>query len=56
HTSGNKKAEQDASKDAEGKLSEIKTIGSKSGDKVVEELLRLVTEVKPEVPQQRVSG
>ena len=55
HSSGNKKAEDDANKDAEKKLDEIKGIGSKSGDKVVEELLRLVTEVKPEAPQ-RVSG
>ena len=55
HTSGNKKAEEDANKDADNKLKEIKGIGSKSGDKVVEDLLKLVTEVKPQVPQ-RVGG
>ena len=30
----------------------IKSAGSKGGDKVVEELLRVVMEVKPEVPDR----
>ncbi|MCJ1373979.1 H(+)-transporting V1 sector ATPase subunit G [Loxospora ochrophaea] len=52
HTSGNKRAEADASKDAEGQLSTIKDAGSKSGSKVVDDLLRLATDVKPEVPDR----
>ncbi|MCJ1224714.1 hypothetical protein MMC12_001359 [Toensbergia leucococca] len=52
HTSGNKKAEEDASADADDKLKEIKEAGGKTGDKVVEELLRVVTEIKPEVPDR----
>lgn len=49
-TGGNKKAEEEAKEDAEEKLKEIKNAGSKTGDQVVEELLRVVTDVKPEVP------
>ncbi|MCJ1248870.1 hypothetical protein MMC30_006091 [Trapelia coarctata] len=52
HTSGNKKAEEDASKDADAKLAEIKKAGSEAGDKIVEDLLRIVMEVKPEVPDR----
>ncbi|MCJ1466532.1 hypothetical protein MMC07_005152 [Pseudocyphellaria aurata] len=52
HTSGNKKAEEDANEDAEEKLKEIKSAGSKAGDEVVKELLRVVTDVKPEVPER----
>lgn len=52
HSSGNKKAGEDADKDAEIKLKEIKIAGSKGGDGVVQELIRVVTEVKPEVPQR----
>lgn len=52
HTSGNKKAEEDASKDADEQLKHIKDAGSKTGDKVVEDLLKYVTEVKPEVPER----
>ena len=55
HSKGNKKAEEDAQKDAENKLKEIKSAGSKSGDRVVEDLLKAVTDVKPELPQ-RVTG
>jgi len=55
HTSGNKQAEEDAKKDADEQLKGIKAAGGKSGDKVVDELLRLVTDVKPEVPE-RVAG
>ncbi|KAM0802006.1 H+-ATPase G subunit-domain-containing protein [Usnea florida] len=55
HTSGNKKAEEDASKDAEEQLKQIKEAGSKTGDKVIQDLLSAVTQVKPEVPD-RVTG
>lgn len=33
----------------------IKEAGSKKGDQVVEDLLRVVTDVKPEVPQRVVA-
>lgn len=33
-------------------MQKIKEVGEKSGDKVVEELLRVVMEVKPEVPDR----
>lgn len=52
HTSGNKKAEEDASKDADEQISQIKSAGQKKGDEVVSELLRVVTDVKPEVPDR----
>ena len=55
HTSGNKKAEEDANKDADNKLKETKSVGAKEGDKVVEDLLKMVTDVKAQVPQ-RISG
>lgn len=51
-TSGNKKAEEDASKDAEEQLKQIKEAGGKTGDKVIQDLLSVVTEVKPEVPDR----
>lgn len=50
--SGNKKAEEDAAKDAEKKVNEIKEAGKEKGDKVIEELLRAVTDVKPERPDR----
>lgn len=52
HSSGNKKAEEDADKDADEKLKDIKAVGSKTGDKVVEDLLEAVVYVKPEVPER----
>ena len=52
HTSGNKKAEEDASKDADEQVKEIKSAGQKTGDKVIDDLLRVVTDVKPEVPDR----
>ncbi|KAK2756074.1 hypothetical protein FQN54_005481 [Arachnomyces sp. PD_36] len=55
HTSGNKKAEEDANKDAEGQLQEIKGSGSKAGDKVVEDLIHAVVNVQPEVPEKIAS-
>ncbi|KAL8665576.1 MAG: hypothetical protein Q9202_002080 [Teloschistes flavicans] len=55
HTSGNKKAEEDADKDAEEQMNAIKGAGEKKGQDVVNDLLRVVTEVQPEVPD-RVAG
>ncbi|KAL8796445.1 MAG: hypothetical protein Q9182_007378 [Xanthomendoza sp. 2 TL-2023] len=52
HTSGNKKAEQDASNDAEEQVNAIKSAGEKHGSKVVDDLLRCVTDVRPEVPDR----
>lgn len=51
-TSGNKKAEGDANKDAEAKVKEIKGAGKKSGDKVVNDLIKVVTTPRPEVPDK----
>ncbi|ORX96355.1 H+-ATPase G subunit-domain-containing protein [Clohesyomyces aquaticus] len=48
HSSGNKKAEEDANKEAEAKIKEIDGIGKKSGSKVVDQLLDAVTNVKAE--------
>lgn len=50
-TGGNEKAEDDAKKETDEKLKEIEAIGKKTGDSVVKDLIRLVTEVKPEVPE-----
>ena len=52
HTSGNKKAEEDANRDAEEKVTEIKKAGGKTGEQVVEDLLKAVTDVRPEVPDR----
>ncbi|KZF24249.1 V-type ATPase [Xylona heveae TC161] len=52
HGSGNKKAEDEANKEAEAKIKEIQQIGEKLGSKVVEELLQAVVNVKPEVPSK----
>ena len=52
HASGNKKAEEEANKDAEAKLKEIKEAGKKTGSKVVEDLIKAVTDVRPEVPDK----
>ena len=52
HKQGNKKAEEDANKNAETMVKEIKAAGKKSGDKVVEDLMRAITDVKPEVPDK----
>lgn len=52
HKQGNKKAEEDANKDAETKVKEIETAARKAGDKVVEDLLRAITDVRPEVPNK----
>lgn len=53
HSSGNKKAEEEADKATDVKLKEIKEIGKKSGNKVIEDLLKAVTDVKAEPPAAR---
>ena len=50
HTQGNQKAEEEANKEAEVKIKEIKAAGKKSHDKVVKDLLSAVFDVKPVVP------
>ncbi|KAK5109326.1 hypothetical protein LTR62_007095 [Meristemomyces frigidus] len=50
HTSGNKAAEDQADKDIQAQLDEIKKIGEKTGPKVVNDLVRAVMDVRPEVP------
>lgn len=52
HTSGNKQAEEDANKDAEGQMKQIKEAGKKGQDKVVKDLLKAVFDVKPVVPER----
>ncbi|KAL1979807.1 hypothetical protein VTN96DRAFT_5093 [Rasamsonia emersonii] len=52
HTSGNKKAEEEANREAELRLQEIKEAGKKHGDKVVSDLINAVVNVKPEVPEK----
>lgn len=52
HSSGYKKAEDDANKEAEAKLQEIKDAGKNKGDKVIDGLLHALVDVKPEVPEK----
>ncbi|KAL8987875.1 MAG: hypothetical protein Q9177_002970 [Variospora cf. flavescens] len=52
HSSGNQRAEEDARQDADAQMQAIKGCGDKSGDKVVQDLLRVVTDVRPEVPDR----
>lgn len=52
HGSGNKKAEEEADAEAETKIEEIKEAGKSAGDKVIEDLLSAVVDVKPEVPDR----
>jgi len=42
--------EEDASKDTDKKITEIKKIGKDKGSKVVDDLLNAVTNVKPVAP------
>ncbi|KAK3723134.1 hypothetical protein LTR37_001857 [Vermiconidia calcicola] len=51
-SSGNKDAEQQAEKDTEKKLAEIKDIGNKTGQQVVNDLVNAVVEVKPVAPSR----
>lgn len=50
HSQGNKKAEEEANKEAEAKIKEIQAAGKKSQDKVVNDLLSAVFDVKPVPP------
>ncbi|QIW97552.1 hypothetical protein AMS68_003070 [Peltaster fructicola] len=49
---GNKKAEEDADKDTDKKLAEIKKVGKDTGPKVISDLLKAVMDVKPEPPSK----
>ncbi|KAF2718329.1 V-type ATPase [Polychaeton citri CBS 116435] len=51
-TSGNEQAEKDADKDTEKQLEEIKSLGKKSGPKVVDDLLNAVLDVNPSAPER----
>ncbi|OAL54220.1 H+-ATPase G subunit [Pyrenochaeta sp. DS3sAY3a] len=48
HSSGNQKAEEEAKKDTDVKVKEIEQLGSKSGSKVVEQLIEAVVNAHPE--------
>jgi len=50
HTQGNKQAEEEANREAEAKMKEIKAAGKKSQDKVVKDLLKAVFDAKPVPP------
>ncbi|OQE35131.1 hypothetical protein PENCOP_c014G05485 [Penicillium coprophilum] len=52
HSSGYKVAQEEADKEAEVKLQEIKDAGKKQGDKVVADLIRVTTDVKPEASEK----
>ncbi|KAJ5341852.1 V-type ATPase [Penicillium brevicompactum] len=52
HSSGFKAAEEESNKEADVKLQEIKDAGKKQGDEVVEGLIRVTTDVKPQVPEK----
>lgn len=52
HTSGNKAAEEQADKDTQKQLDEIKSIGEKTGPKVVDDLVKAVLTVQPEAPSK----
>jgi V-type H+-transporting ATPase subunit G len=51
-SSGNKKAEDDANKEAEQQVKEIQASGKKSGDKVIADLIQVATTPRPEVPDK----
>lgn len=44
--------EEDANKDTEKKIAEIKKIGKEKGSKVVDDLLNAVTQVQPVPPSK----
>ncbi|CAG7917339.1 unnamed protein product [Penicillium olsonii] len=52
HSSGFKTAEEESNKEADAKLQEIKDAGKKQGDEVIEGLIRVTTDVKPQVPEK----
>jgi V-type H+-transporting ATPase subunit G len=53
HSSGNKKAEEEAYREAEASLQEITKKGGKMSDEVVEKLLQAVIDVRPE-PSEKI--
>lgn len=55
HTSSNERAEQEASQSAEQQMKAIEETGRDKGDAVVQELLRIATDVQPEVPNRIVA-
>ncbi|KAK1762919.1 V-type proton ATPase subunit G [Phialemonium atrogriseum] len=52
HTQGNKQAEEEADKDADVQIREIKAAGKKGQDKVIKDLLGAVFDVKPVAPSE----
>jgi V-type H+-transporting ATPase subunit G len=54
HTQGNKAAEEEADREAEAKIKEIRAAGKKNQDKVVDDLLKAVFEVRPVPPSHEV--
>lgn len=56
HSSGNKAAEEQAETDAQKELDNIKKIGNEQGNKVVEDLVKAVMDVRPQVPDKRVEA
>jgi V-type H+-transporting ATPase subunit G len=50
HSKGNQAAEDEANKDADKQISEIKTTGKKKQGEVVKNLLSAVFDVKPVAP------
>lgn len=52
HSSGNKKAEEDAKKDTDNKVKEVEELGNKSGSKVVEQLIAAVTNANTKAPRK----
>ncbi|KAJ9156198.1 hypothetical protein NKR23_g1185 [Pleurostoma richardsiae] len=52
HTAGNKQAEEEANKEADVKIKEIKEAGKKSQESVIKDLLSAVIEVKAVPPSK----
>ncbi|KAI9835247.1 MAG: hypothetical protein M1838_005331 [Thelocarpon superellum] len=52
HSSGNKKAEEEADAEADATIKEIGEIGKKKGGQVVDDLLKAVMDVTPQVPDR----
>ncbi|EEH48235.2 V-type ATPase, G subunit [Paracoccidioides brasiliensis Pb18] len=50
HSSGNKVAEDEANKEAEAKVQQIRDIGKQKGSQVVEDLIQAVIDVQPQTP------
>lgn len=52
HSAGNKQAEVEANKEADEKIKEIQAAGKKSQSKVIADLLKAVSDVKPVPPSK----